>query len=44
MSVLFFYANKEFHFYISFNLNIINCVITPKRFNIAKTKNIIDRI
>ena len=42
--MLFFYANKEFHFYISFNLDIIDYVITRKRFNIIKIKNIIDHI
>ena len=40
----FFYINKGFHSRINFNLNIINYIITRKRFNIIKTKNIIDYI
>ena len=39
-----FYANKEFHFYISFNFNIINYVIIRKRLNAIKAKDIIDYI
>ena len=37
----FFYANKGFHFHISFNSNIIDYVIIRKRFNIIKIKDII---
>ena len=44
INVLFFYANKEFHFYISFKSNIIDYVIIRKRLNAAKTKDIIDHI
>ena len=44
INVLFFYANKDFHFYINFNFNIINYVITRKRFNVIKIKNIINYI
>ena len=44
INVLFFYANKGFHFYISFNFNIIDYAITRKRFDVIKIKNIIDRI
>ena len=44
MNVLFFYANKVFHSRISFNFNIINYVITRKRLNVIKIKNIIDHI
>ena len=40
----FFYANKDFHFYINFNFNIINYVIIRKRFNVIKVKDIIDYI
>ena len=39
-----FYVNKEFHFRISFNLNIIDYIITRKRFDVIKTKNIIEHI
>ena len=39
-----FYINKDFHFYINFNFNIINYAITRKRFNVIKIKNIIDYI
>ena len=38
----FFYINKGFYFYISFNFNIINYIIIRKRFNVIKIKNIID--
>ena len=44
MNVSFFYINKSFYFYISFNFNIINYAIIRKRFNVIKTKNIIDHI
>ena len=44
INILFFYANKEFHSRISFNSNIIDYVITRKRFDVIKTKNIIDRM
>ena len=37
-----FYINKDFHFHISFNFNIINYIIIRKRFNAIKVKNIID--
>ena len=39
-----FYINKDFHFYINFNFNIIDYVITRKRLNAAKVENIIDHI
>ena len=39
-----FYANKEFHFHINFNFNIIDYVITRKRLDVIKIKDIIDRI
>ena len=39
-----FYINKDFHFYINFNFNIINYIIIRKRFNIIKTKNIINHM
>ena len=39
-----FYANKDFHFYINFNFNIINYVIIRKRFNVIKVKDIINYI
>ena len=44
ISVLFFYANKGFHFYISFNSNIIKYVIIRKRLNAIKVKDIINYI
>ena len=44
MSVSLFYINKDFHFYISFNFDIINYVIIRKRFNVIKVKNIINYI
>ena len=43
-NVSFFYTNKDFHFHINFNFNIINYVITRKRFNVTKIKNIINHI
>ena len=43
-NISLFYINKDFHFYISFNFNIINYVITRKRFNAIKIKNIINHI
>ena len=43
-NVLFFYANKGFHFRISFNFNTIDYVIIRKRLNVTKIKNIIDRM
>ena len=39
-----FYINKDFHFRISFNFDIINYVIIWKRFDVAKVENIIDYI
>ena len=42
--MLFFYINKDFYFYISFNINIINYIIIRKLFNIIKMKNIINYI
>ena len=39
-----FYANKGFHSHISFEPDIINYVIIRKRFDAAKTQNIIDRM
>ena len=44
ISVLFFYTNKGFHPRISFNPDIIDYVITRKRFDVAKMKDTIDRI
>ena len=44
INVLFFYANKEFHSRISFSSDIINYVITRKRLDVIKTKDIIDRM
>ena len=44
INVLFFYTNKEFYSYINFNPNIIDCVITRKRFDAIKIKDIIDRM
>ena len=44
INVSFFYANKEFHFRISFNFNMIDYVIIRKRLNVVKIKNIIDYI
>ena len=43
-NVSLFYANKEFHSHISFNPDIIDYVIIKKRLNIAKTKDIINRM
>ena len=42
--MLFFYANKGFHPHMSFGSDIIDYVITRKRFDAAKTQDIIDRI
>ena len=42
--MLFFYANKEFHSHISFNLNIIDYVIIRKRLDAIKAKDTIDYI
>ena len=42
--MLFFYVNKEFHFRISFDFNIIDYVIIRKRFDVVKTQDIIDRM
>ena len=44
MNVSLFYTNKDFHFRISFNFDIINYVITRKRFDVVKIKNIIDHM
>ena len=44
INVSLFYVNKDFHFYINFNFNIINYVIIRKRFNVIKVKNIINYI
>ena len=44
ISVLFFYANKGFYSRMSFNFDIVDYVIIRKRLDVAKTKNIIDRI
>ena len=41
MNVSFFYVNKEFHFRMSFNSNIIDYIIIRKRFDVIKIKNII---
>ena len=43
-NVLLFYANKEFHSYISFNSDIIDYVITRKRLNAIKVKDIINHM
>ena len=42
--MLFFYINKGFHPRISFNFNIIDYVITRKRFDVIKTQDIINRM
>ena len=42
--MLLFYTNKEFHFRINFEFDIIDYVITRKRLDVVKTQNIIDRI
>ena len=42
--MLSFYANKGFYSRISFELNIIDYIITRKRLDVAKTQNIIDRM
>ena len=44
INVLLFYANKGFHFYINFNSNIIDHVITRKCLNVIKTKDIVDYV
>ena len=44
MNVLSFYTNKEFHFYINFNSDLINYNIIRKRLNAIKIKNIINYI
>ena len=44
IKMLFFYTNKEFHFRINFNSNIIHYAIIRKRFDAAKAKDIIDQI
>ena len=44
ISVSLFYANKGFHFHMSFNFDIIDYVIIRKRFDIVKAKDIIDHI
>ena len=44
ISVSPFYANKEFHPYMSFNSDITDYVIIRKRFNAIKTKDIINYI
>ena len=43
-NISFFYANKGFHFRISFNFNIIDYIITRKRFDAIKAKDIIDHM
>ena len=40
--MLSFYTNKEFYYRISFNFNIIDYIITRKRLNAIKIKDIID--
>ena len=42
--MLFFYANKKFHFYINFNFDIIDYIITRKRLNAIKAKDIINHM
>ena len=44
MNVSPFYANKEFHSRISFISNIIDYVITRKRLNAIKAKDITDHM
>ena len=44
INVLFFYANKEFHSRMSFNFNIIDYVISRKRFDVIKIKDFINRM
>ena len=43
-SVSPFYANKGFHFCMNFNFDTTDYIITRKRLDIAKIKNIIDHI
>ena len=43
-SVSLFYTNKEFHSYINFSFNIIDYVITRKRLDVVKAKDIIDHM
>ena len=42
INMLSFYTNKEFHSRISFNSNIIDYIITRKRLDVVKIKDIID--
>ena len=44
IDLLFFYANKEFHYRISFNFDIIDYVIIRKRLDVIKIKDIIDHM
>ena len=44
INVLLFHTNKGFHFYINFNSNIINYVITRKYLNAIKIEDIINYI
>ena len=44
INVSIFYANKELHSHMSFNLNIIDYFITRQCLDAIKTKNIIDYI
>ena len=44
INVLLFYANKEFHFRMSFIFDIIDYVIIRKRFDAIKAKDIINHM
>ena len=44
INVSLFYTNKEFHPRISFNPDIIDYIITRKRLDAAKAKDIIDHM
>ena len=44
INVSLFYANKGFHSRMNFNSNIIDYVITRKRLDVIKMKDIIDRM
>ena len=44
INVSLFYINKEFYPRMSFSSDIIDYVITQKRLDVIKTKDIIDRM
>ena len=44
IDLIFFYLNKNFYSYISFNLNLIFYKITRERLKTIKIKNIFSRI